>query len=578
MSKTKSPKSTVMIETFSDTTTETTSDKIEAIKIKTKLELQELKLKEKQELKIKQNKEKQELKLKEQLLKQEFKKQALLNDTYGGAKDDIDACDIILKHYPQWVNCDNQLYVFNPETWMWDNSQTTHLMIIQKYNQYLYLLHAEIMHDGTIVYTKDPSKSYGNNYILMKKLPELIKTKCEQNNNWLKEKQNSSLGYILFNNGYYDFKNNRFIDKSNAFNGDIVFFGKIHHSYNIKTSKEEKKLMSYLKATFFTTPLGEDVGNYLLKLLARGLKGDVMKLMPFMLGPSNAGKSVLCTLLLASLGDYTGSFNAENLLYRQTNGDEAQMMRWLFKLRNKRIIYSNEMKSGEKLNGNMIKKVASGGDTLIGRGMFKEESEFVFHGLTLPFANDLNEIVPYDDAVNNRVQCIGFTKIYVDKPVEELNAYQLKMDDNIKDQIQQLPIQQAFVKLLIESYQDYLNTGFIIPEEVKQSKNDWVGNEKSVVELFLESFKITDEKHPDIKKNYNEDMHFVKSSDIDTWLKEYKKDYSMKRFSIDLKRHCALKGLGYVANKDKKINGKVNKCWFGIKEIEEDSDDEEEDD
>jgi hypothetical protein len=146
------------------------------------------------------------------------------------------------------------------------------------------------------------------------------------------------------------------------------------------------------------------------------------------------------------------------------------------------------------------------------------------------FANDLNEIVPYDDAVNNRVQCIGFSKIYVDKPEEELNAYQLKMDDNIKDQIQQLPIQQAFVKLLIKSYQDYLATGFNVPEEVKQSKNDWVGNEKSVVELFLESFKITDEKHPDIKKNYNEDMYFVKSSDIDTWLKEYKKDYSNGRY------------------------------------------------
>jgi hypothetical protein len=212
------------------------------------------------------------------------------------------------------------------------------------------------------------------------------------------------------------------------------------------------------------------------------------------------------------------------------------------------------MKSGEKLNGNMIKKVASGGDTLIGRGMFKEESEFVFHGLTLPFANDLNEIIPYDDAVNNRVQCIGFSKVYVDKPIEELNAYQLKMDDNIKDQIQQLPIQKAFVKLLLE--------------------NDWVGNEKSVVDLFLESFKITDDKCIDIKKNYNEEMHFVKSNDIDAWLKEYKKDYSMKRFAIDLKRHC----LGYVINKDKKMNGKVIKCWFGIKELEEIDDDDNDDD
>jgi hypothetical protein len=279
------------------------------------------------------------------------------------------------------------------------------------------------------------------------------------------------------------------------------------------------------------------------------------------------------------LGDYSGSFNAENLFYRQSNGDEAQMMRWLYLLRNKRIIYSNEMKSGEKLNGNMIKKIASGGDILIGRTHNKEESEFVFHGLTLPFSNDLNEILPYDDAVNNRVKCIGFSKVYVDKPVEELNAYQLKMDDNIKDQIEQLNVQQAFVKLLIENYQDYLINGIVVPEEVNQSKQDWVGQEKTVVELFLESFKITDEKPIDIKKNFNEERYFVKSSEIDNWLKENKKDYSMKRFAIDLKQYCKLKGLGFVENKNKKMSGKVQICWFGIKEIEEqDSDDDDDDD
>jgi len=569
MSKTKSPKSIEMIEIFSNTSDETTSDKIEAFKIKNKNELKELR-----------QKEKEEKKFKEMIAKQDLKKKASKKDTYGGAKDDVDACNIVLRHYPQWVNCNNELYVFNPESWMWDNNSTTHLMIIQKFNKYLYLLHGETMHDGSIIYTKDPSKSYGNNLILMKKLPELIKTKCEQNNNWLKQKQNSSLGYILFNNGYYDFKNNKFIDKTNEFNGEIVFFGKIHHDYNVETSKEETTLIQYIKSIFFTIPLGEDVGVYLLKLLARAIKGDVMKLMPWMLGPSNAGKSVLCTLFLASLGDYSGSFNAENLVYRQTNNDEAQIMRWLLLLRYKRIIFSNEMKSGEKINGNMIKKVASGGDTLIGRTHGKEETEFVFHGLTLPFANDLNEIQPYDDAVNNRVQCISFTKVYVDKPVEDLNEFQLKMDDDIKEQIKQLSFQQAFVKLLIQSYQEYIISGFIIPDEVKQSKKDWVGQEKTVVELFLESFKITDEKPIDIKKNFNEERYFVKSSEIDNWLKENKKDYSMKRFAIDLKQYCKLKGLGFVENKNKKISGKVQICWFGIKEIEEEeeSDDDDDDD
>jgi hypothetical protein len=152
------------------------------------------------------------------------------------------------------------------------------------------------------------------------------------------------------------------------------------------------------------------------------------------------------------------------------------------------------------------------------------------------------------------------------------------MDDAIKERIKELPFQQAFVKLLIQVYQEYLKNGMTIPEEVKQSKQDWVGQEKTVVELFLESFKITDEKPYDIKKNYNEDLYFVKSSVIDEWLKQNKKDYSMKRFGIDLKQYCKLKGLGFVENKNKKMNGKQFTCWFGIQEIEEgddsDSDDE----
>jgi hypothetical protein len=153
------------------------------------------------------------------------------------------------------------------------------------------------------------------------------------------------------------------------------------------------------------------------------------------------------------------------------------------------------------------------------------------------------------------------------------------MDDEIKERIKELPFQQAFVKLLIQVYQEYLITGMHIPDEVKQSKNDWVGQEKTVVELFLESFKLTDDKPFDIKKNFNEERYFVKSTVIDEWLKQNKKDYSFKRFSIDLKQYCKLKGLGFVENKNKKMNGKQYTCWFGIQEIEEcdDSDDDDDD-
>jgi phage/plasmid-associated DNA primase len=70
----------------------------------------------------------------------------------------------------------------------------------------------------------------------------------------------------------------------------------------------------------------------------------------FGLGPTNTGKGVLTNVLMLSCGDYVGSFNAENLAYRQSSNDEAQIMRWAMLLRNNRIIISNELKSTVELN------------------------------------------------------------------------------------------------------------------------------------------------------------------------------------------------------------------------------------
>ena len=322
------------------------------------------------------------------------------------------------------------------------------------------------------------------------------------NNNWLKEKSNSSLGYALFNNGYYDFKKNKFYDKITCdFKGEIVFFGKFHFNYDINTNTEEEKLIGVIKDTFFTNPLGNDVGEYFITNIARALAGDMMKRMLFNVGPSNAGKTLISLFILAAFGDYAGSFNGENLAHKTSNLEEAQIMRFLLLHRYKRIIFSNEMKSSVELNGNMIKKCASGGDNLIGRGMGKEEVEFTAHPLFIVFSNDMNKITPYDDAVDNRARVISYTKICKNKSEEELNQYELKMDETLKDKIKTIEYQKAFIKLLLQYYQLYLTNG---------EKDE----EPSVIDLFLKSFRITDEivKTQNKKtKVITEDYNFVKS-------------------------------------------------------------------
>lgn len=467
-----------------------------------------------------------------------------------GVTSDMDAAEKLFKLYPHWVNCQDELFVFNKSSGMWENNHTAYLNVIREFTEHLCVV---VEKDGEMIKT---SKSYGNTLSLMEKIPTLMKTLCT-NNNWLKEAQYSSLGKILFNNGYYDFHTCMFYSKEEyGFNPSIVFMGKVHHDF-VAPTQDDVEYMEDIRQRLFFNTLGEEVGNYFILNLARGLAGDMMKRILFGLGPSNSGKGVLTTACMLSLGDYVGSFNAENLAYRQTSQDEAQIMRWAMLLRYKRIIFSNEIKSTCELNGNQIKKIASGGDTLIGRNHGQHETEFITHFLPVVLANDLPRIRPYDDAVDTRVRVLNYNKTYVDEPT---NQFELKKDDNIKDELKTVKFQQAFVHILIHKYMQYVDSGKVDvePVDVIQAKKDWVGQEKSCIDQFVDTFEIT-----------NNEEHYVKSSDIDEWIAQNKLAITMKKFSMEMKRYCEIKGFGLVETKKKKIEGRAMNCWVGIRKVDE---------
>ena len=42
----------------------------------------------------------------------------------------------------------------------------------------------------------------------------------------------------------------------------------------------------------------------------------------------------------------------------------------------------------------------------------------------------------------------------------------------------------------------------------------------------------------------------------------------MKKFRMEMKKHCTLKGFANVNNNLKKIKGKPERVWFGIKSLD----------
>jgi len=373
----------------------------------------------------------------------------------------------------------------------------------------------------------------------------------------------SSLGYILFNNGYWDFKRCCFVENdSDAYDDSIVFIEKISYDFNHTLNLDDDEELDYINSVqkrLFTDPFGEAVGSYYCEKIARGLAGDCQKNFLLGVGSGNTGKSILNSVCKNACGGYFGAFNGSNIKYKAiANNDDAQALRWLLLLRWKRIIVSSELPMGFPIDGNMIKKMSNGGlDPITARVHGGNETEFMTAAFPILFANDIDQIKPCDDAVKNRLVCVNYSKVFVDEPV---NQFQLKKDDNLGNEIQTLRFKNAFIWCLINAYKRFHvdNERVDSPplQEMSAAFDSIVGDDgDDIITKFEKDFEITN--NPD---------DYVRSFDIETWLKG--SQVSIKKFSVEMNKHKIIRNLSNVYSKNKKL-GKVIKVWQGIRILKE---------
>jgi len=377
-----------------------------------------------------------------------------------------------------------------------------------------------------------------------------------KNDNWVALLFPSSLGYVLFNNGYWDCRLGVFrTTGSEEFDSSILFTEKIPFDYE---TFDDQEYMTRLRRLFFTDPFGDRVGSYYLLQLARALAGDCMKRFLVGVGSSNTGKSMITSALASACGGYFDGWTAGNIVYKLSSQDEAQQRRWMYLLRTKRIIVSNELKSTTSIDGNMIKTMSNGGlDPITGRLHGGNETSFKVGFLPILFAQDLPVIKPMDDAIMTRVRAIPYEKVYVDEPSNEL---ELKKDTRLEDEIPTHAFQMAFLRLMFEAYLEFHRGGRqeIELDEIKQAVLDVVGHETNIMDAFLNQYEIT-----------NDPEDYVTSSTFQTWLTDSKKGISSTKLGLELKRYAKIHELEHVQQKDKKINKKTVRCWFGVREIDE---------
>ena len=175
------------------------------------------------------------------------------------------------------------------------------------------------------------------------------------------------------------------------------------------------------------------------------------------------------------------------------------------------LIYTSKVLTKGKLNDNSMKKVSSVGDSLVGRTHGYEETSFTLNFIAIFFANDITEITPVDNALQNRLRVIPYTKVYND---ENLDETQLPKDSSIKKEFLTTKSKQTFVRIMLDCLINFrLNGEINEPDAALSARSEWVSLGSNVIQIFLESHNIT---------NYENDN--VKYSDIKEWVRRHVKE------------------------------------------------------
>ena len=388
----------------------------------------------------------------------------------------------VLENKDYFKTCNNELYVFDDRTGMYEKGKQG----MDNLNYYI-LKHEKYFNIETSTNPKTSKlKSYGKDKHLLSNVSVFVRT-VSKDNKWLERAENSSRGYLLFSNGIYNMKTGEFRE---GFDHNIVFFGSIPHKFNERNEDD----IEYAKNISFGLLL--DDYQPLLVAFARALSGINGKSKEFYFcpGKSNAGKSKLMQMFQTVFGqDYIRDFDASYLSVKSKNDskDEAASMRWAYLARHARIIFSNEIRMN-KIDGNIIKKIASGGDNMVGREHGGNEQAFKPHFTAFCMLNDIPQIDPLDQAVYNRLRYCEFNKIFVANPQ---NPGELKADDDLDDKIQSDRFVNGFTHLVLDAYKYYLEHGQ--PEFDETAKERWTIDDmqKDNVEVFINNtYEITNNK------------------------------------------------------------------------------------
>lgn len=461
----------------------------------------------------------------------------LINDDFAAKKFASLAGNFIKK-----VN--DTLYAFNSDTGLWTETLSP---LIHEYKDAL--VFRQMGPSGIKTYDYggkkvniDPMLSFVKNYVPESKLdPE------------------TSIGKLLWSNGYYDFDTDTFHDE---FNPEIHFVSRISRPF---PKQRDEATIRHVHKILFEDPYLEEQAeqrDFYKIAIARAIYGDYRaKRCYFTTGEPNCGRGLLTAALQSAFESYVTQFSSEQLLYNpRVSTDPAKQMAWCIPFKDVRIAIANEISmSGKFIDGNRLKGLSGGGDQIQARLNFKDESLHTIRATLFCLTNDIPAIKPVEKGLLNRICINELLKSYVQSP-DPSNKYQALEDRSLKTKFESESYKDAVFFILVDEWKRFVAANKISekPALVASGIQEWVETGSTIKDILEEKYQIT--------KNEN---HWVRCSDLLRHLKSKDCKESDTKIGRELSR------LTCHGPKTQKIDGRAVKVRLGIRLIGDDPNDDE---
>jgi len=285
-----------------------------------------------------------------------------------------------------------------------------------------------------------------------------------------------SKGKLFFENGYWDFNARRFNEYGSA---TLVT---IQTKINLISNPElRKQIQDRILSPIFNDFVKQDWFMYIVSRMIAGCRED--KSIYIVTGKRDCGKGVLSLLLENCFKKYISTIDLSVFAVKTSKGDAGRENSFALALESARIALMNESTTGE-LDGNKLKQIFSGGDSIMTRKLHHENEEMKIQASPLLFCNETPRF--NCDDVWEKISELHLTSKFVtpDFPEDEKlsNVDYFPKDDSVKEKLINDPaIINEFILMLFEAY----NTPVETPECVKNEKRQNVSELELIKEAFI---------------------------------------------------------------------------------------------